>query len=147
MADSKRQQIVNAIKARLEGISTGASYETNLGASVHEWRDTALQESECPGAIFRDTVDPEELTFGEHVHTLALEVELFALGADAPTTLRKMIADVVKAFGTDRKLGGLAQDMMHRADLLATERESRRLAGAVVRFDVIYTTGQFDPYT
>lgn len=146
MADSKRQQIVTAVDLKLKTILGGPTYETELGKSVHEWADVPLEELQCPGAIWRDTSEPEDLTFGEHVHTLRLEVELFAVGSNAPKQLRKMMADVVKAFGADRGWSGLAQDTLHRADDMATERESRRLGSATVRFDILYTTAHFDPY-
>lgn len=146
MADSKRQIILNAIDTALKTIKIANGYETDLGNNIFEWREEPLQESELPAAIWRDTDEPVEFTIGAHEHKLTVEIELYAVGPTSPTILRKLIADVVKLVGANLTWSGNAEDTKPQTEDIKTEKESRRIAGALVKFEVIYTTNRFDPY-
>ncbi len=50
MADSKRQQIISAIKTGLQSITIANGYETDLGSSIYEWRLAEYQSMELPSA-------------------------------------------------------------------------------------------------
>lgn len=146
MPDSKRQKIVTAIDTALKNIKTSQGYETDLGDNVFEWREEPLQETEIPGAIWRDTDAPVDETFGEHLHKMILEVELFSSGASAPALLRKLIADVVKMIGANLTWGGLAEDTRPQTEDIKTDRESKRIGSALLKFEILYLTARFDPY-
>ena len=130
----------------MKTISVANGYETALGLNVFEWREEPLQESEVPGAIWRDTDSAAILTIGSHNHGMTVEVEIFALGTTAPTIMRKAMSDVIKLVGLNRTWTGLAEDTEPGDEDINTEKESRRIASATVSFGVIYTTEQFDPY-
>ncbi len=147
MADSKRQQIVMAIDARFKTIKTVNGYETNAGNNVYEWRSSPMIESELPGLIYRDTQETEALSIGYQVHTLTIEIEGYVVGSAAPASLRKLIADVIKAIGTDPLWGGLAEDTRPVEETIQVEQEERRIAGARIKIEVDYRTGIFNPYS
>jgi len=143
---TKRQQIVEALDNLLKTILTTNGYETNLGRNVFEWRATPLIENEMPGVVWRDTADTVDLTIGQHQHNLTFEILLFAQGQTAPSTIRKMMADVVKAIGSDLTLGGLVEDIKPQSENMGTEQAEKFNAVAVISFIVIYTTEPFNPY-
>lgn len=147
MPDSKRQKIVTAIDTALKNIKTTQGYETDLGLNIFEWREEPLQESELPAAIWRDTVAPVvDDTFGEHLHKMSMEIEVIASGASAPSVLRQLIADVVKMIGANLTWGGLAEDARPQTEDIKTDRESKRIGSALLKFEVLYLTARFDPY-
>ncbi len=111
MAD-KRQQVVDAIRARLAGIRTSNGYNTEIGLHVLEWKVKAFSEAEIPGVAFRDT-DPKirELTGG--MQEVSLPVEFIigaAAGASTMAVIRAAIEDVLSAINSDFTWGGLAWD-------------------------------------
>ena len=147
MAESKRQQIVTAIDARLKTIRVVNGYETNAGNNVYEWRSSAMIESELPGLIYRDTQETEALSIGYQVHTLTIEIEGYVVGNAAPANLRKLIADVIKAIGVDSLWSALAEDTRSVEETIQVEQEERRIAGTRIKIEVDYRTGIFNPYT
>jgi len=146
MADSKRQQLVTAIKSRLGLILVANNYETNAGLHVFEWRDHAVAETERPCLIVRDTLAEAELTHGLDWHELQIEIDALVDGSAAPTTVRKLVADTLKAWAVDKTFGGLAENSWFRGDDLEVEHESKRLMGAQLRFQVDFKTNHMDPY-
>jgi N-acetylglucosamine-6-phosphate deacetylase len=147
MATSIRQQIMTAVDARLKTVTTDNGYNTNLGASVHEWRETALEIAELPGVIYRDISQTTVIAVGYHVHNLVLELDIFVSGASAPALLRQCIADAITAVGTDRQWSTLAEDTLPVNDEnIAIEHEGKRIGGVRLRFVIQYCTQPFDPY-
>ncbi|MDD4919060.1 MAG: hypothetical protein PHE72_14785 [candidate division Zixibacteria bacterium] len=146
MATNKWQQIITAVLTRLRTIKTTAGYETNAGNYVFEWRANPLEESEMPGIVVRDTFPEEVISVGEHEHTLLIECFVFTSGATATTQARQVISDIVKAFGTDRYFGGLAEDTQPApGGGLGTDQANKMLAIAVKPFYVKYLTAPFNP--
>lgn len=144
---NKWQQVVTAVLTRLRTIKTTAGYETNAGTYVFEWRANPLGEGELPGIIVRDTFPEEVITVGAHEHKLLVECFVFTGGATATTQARQVIADIVKAFGTDRTFNGLVEDTQPApGGGMGNDQANKMLAIAVKPFYVIYTTGPFDPY-
>jgi hypothetical protein len=147
MATNKWQQVITAVLTRLRTIKTTAGYETNAGNNVFEWRPNPLAEGELPGIVVRDTFPEEVITVGAHEHTLLIECCVFTGGATAPAQARLVIADIVKAFGTDRTFGGLVEDTQPApGGGLGTDQANKLAAVAVKPFYLIYTTAPFDPY-
>ena len=146
MADSKRQQLVNAVKTRLTLIRTANGYETEAGLYVFEWTDYAVPETQRPCLIVRDGLSSASLTHGKDWHVLEITIDALAHGSGAPTLVRKVVADVIQAWATDKTFGALADNSWYRGDVLEAEQESRRLLGAQLRFDVEYKTDHMDPY-
>lgn len=148
MATSIRQQIMTAVDTRLKAMLFSNGYELDLGKSVHEWRSIPLDEGDLPAVVYRDRNEVLEITVGRHDHRMDLEIEIILSGAAAPTDLRRAIADVVKAVGSDRTWGGLAFDTGYgESESITVVQNERRVAGAILRFVVSYVTDPFDNYT
>ena len=125
MATSIRQQIMTAVDTRLKAMLVSGGYELDLGKSVHEWRSIPFDDGDLPA-----------------------EIELILSGAAAPTDMRRAVADVVKAVGSDRTWGGLAFDTGYgEGESITVVQNERRVAGAILRFVVSYVTDPFDNYT
>ncbi|MCP3177305.1 hypothetical protein MJO47_09360 [Desulfuromonas sp. KJ2020] len=138
---TKRQQIVDALDARLKSITMANGYSTDIGKKVSAWRSAPLAESEPFVLIYRDTECPKEAPeAGRHRHSLQIEMTILVRSSTSPGTVRAMIGDVVKAIGTDPRLGGLALWAALVADSLAVERETRTLAGADLSWQITYST-------
>ncbi len=109
MADTKRQQIVDAVKARLQTILTAGGYRTDAGGNVSEWRASDWGQNEDPGLILRDEDwDSSAIGPGYQDHDLHLSVECVAVGTGTAATVRQMAADVLQAAAVDDTFGGLA---------------------------------------
>lgn len=147
MADSIRQRIITAVDTRLKAMLTTGGYELNLGRSVHEWRSTPFDEGDLPAVVYRDTNEVVEVTVGRHDHRMELEIEMVLSGSTAPATMRKAVADIVKAVGADVTWGGLAFDTGYAgSENIAVMQNERRIAGVLMRFVVSYATVPFDNY-
>jgi ribosomal protein L29 len=155
MADSIRQKIVDAVKARLQGILVSGGYQTDVGANVFVWKGADFAADELPACDVRDVRDDIDNTVvstrREH-HRLTFEVAVaVADGTDSMKTARKAIADVYQAIGVDRlwTVSGtrLAFDTELKSDESGIEQRETTLAGAKITFVVSYRTAAFDPYT
>lgn len=139
---TRRQEIVNAIRARLATIRTGDGYGTDLGSHVFEWKVTAFADTELPGICFRDTEQTvAELTGG--FRNVSLTVE-FILGAASGVTtasiVRQGIGDVVKAIDSDPTWGGLSWDTAIQSDEMFMDHDGKLTGLAKVTAVVKYQT-------
>lgn len=150
MADSIRQQIIDAINTRLKTILKANGYETNLGQNVFEHRTTALGDSELPGINFKDVgcdVSQEDIAIGQHGYELIMEAEITVKeGSTTAVQIRKMIADVIKATGVDPRWGGLAVSTSPVSDSLKFEQSEKIIAGALLTYSIMFRTNKFNPY-
>lgn len=153
MADSIRQLIITALDTRLKTILVSGGYATNLGWNVFEWRSTDLQESELPALIYRDISSGEALAItimgASSKREYPLDVEIEVKGADGSTTpaqMRSMIADVIKAIGTDPTFGGLADMTEYNGDETSVLQEDKIMGSTLMRFRIIYRTKIWNPY-
>lgn len=147
MADSKRQTVMTAIAAQLATITVANGYETNAGNNVFEHRVVPLELTELPALIYRDTDDVVELTIGEDMHTLSVEVEGVVSGTSSATTMRKLLADIVKAMAADVTFGGVVEDTNVSGETINTEQAEKQLMSVQAEFAVEFTTQHMDPYT
>ena len=112
MADNIRQQIIDALDARLKTILTTGDYNTNAGAHVFDWLDRDLADSELDAIIYRDKtneITPE--TIQNYSNKVTVEIEAKTKqAADTAQQIRKIIEDIYQAIGTDDRWGGLAID-------------------------------------
>ena len=154
MADTLRQRIVDAVIARLEGISTDDDYETDAGERVEDWPrrfdETELAET-ASGVILgvcdlteeTDRDDPEAQQTIQH---LPLQVRIFASSETPARTLRKVIGDVITAIRSDLTWGGLAMDTKPVRNGFIIPGEGLEIAGACVEVEITYITETFNPY-
>ena len=141
MANTKRQQIIDAVRTRLQSITVTNGYDFNLGNHVLEWRTTILNENEIPGIVFRD-VQNIKIEGGPVAYFrwgLNIEIEVITQGGTSVTDIRKMLGDVYKAIGTDPKWGGLAiLTEQPNNDEIQSEQQERKITGASIRLQIIY---------
>lgn len=140
------QQIMDAVKDRLESIDGTGSYNTDLSESVYEW-SPVLEQINLPSAVYRDMAeDPVEYEHSAHAHFLKVEVSLAASnGASTLSDLRKMIADVYRAVGTDQTWAPLAILTDWNSFVMNYEEENKKVASALVTFSIKYRTQEFNP--
>lgn len=151
MADSVRQQIVEALKALLQTIRTINGYETELGANVSEWRTTEWQESELPGCDIRDPSEATEVKGQYHYNTLDIEIEAKIKGSTVTTEVRNVIAEITKALGTVTRTStlGLLVTQISPVDneSLDMEQKDRKFSSTLMRFNILYRIKAFKPYS
>jgi hypothetical protein len=154
MADSIRQQIISALDTRLKTILVANGYASNVGQHVYEWRSADLEESSLPGIIYRDISSGEALPVtimaADSKREFPLDVEIdihVKTGAtSAPAQMRSMIADVIKAIGTDPTFSALAVMTEYNGDETSVEQQERTMGSATMRFRIIYRTKLWNPY-
>lgn len=150
---SKRQDIIDLVIARMQTILSSGDYETNLGQNVEDWQ-TNWDDDELPALSVCDLVDGinfvnEQPTAALQQHALPLQLRIFAKSDTRPADLRKMIADVVKAIGTDQfwTNGGGAQLALWTKVTSAGIRlneDSFEIGGAAVEIEIGYFTNSFE---
>jgi hypothetical protein len=149
MADSLREGVVQAFDTRLKEILTAGGYETDAGTNVEGWKDTPHDIASLPALVWRDTDLKEPEAGATDVHNLTIEIDAVVVKTStvsAMAQLRKLIADVVKVLGTDLTLGALAQDIRQLGEEIQVDHEDKKIMTATLLFDVIFTSGHFDPY-
>ena len=151
MADTIREKIVDQIEARFTTITTGNGYRTSIGDKVSVWRDNPFEPGDV-GLDIRDMGGPiEQKLANVHEQTLNIEVDVVTAGSTTATNVRKMIADVYQAIGTDRKWNDGSQDLARNTmltdDAMQISHAGKRVGGATIKFQVIYRTDEFDAET
>lgn len=153
MADSRRQDLIDAVLARCKLITIAGGYQTNLGENAFVWRDTKASpftEAElATGAL--NLRDPKQVSaqqlVNKHHHELSLVAEIALTEGVEAKRARQAIADIFKAIGVDRKWSSLAFDTLPDSDAILVAQNGVTVTGAVVNFTVHYRTASFDPYT
>lgn len=150
--DPKRQQILDAIAARLATILIVNGYKTDIGAHVEEWDIQPLDPNlETIQIEYRDEAGTTGYeAVGQHLHTLPVtfraRVQNNTAGA-ALETVRKACADLYQAISLDVTFGGLAQDTNQQGDIAEEfDAAADSAAAAVVKYQIEYTTLPGNPY-
>ena len=139
MADSLRQQIVDALDALFKTILTTGGYETNIGSGVYWWRGEAVSVPELPALLCRETERITPMTGGAEEHDMTLTLEIHSTSPDDGDTMRRCIADVTTCLGDDRTLGGLVADIQRAGSSESSyvEHEGRKLFVSVLTFSIL----------
>ena len=138
---SAQQDIIDALETLLATILTTGGYNTNAGQNVYENRSTPLNDTEMPAILFTYDEDVEADTFQEELHTLTIEFELVAAGANARDDVRSIAEDVVTALAVDTTLSGLADDVeLPREGSLKVEAAEQDYARGSLAMSIQYTT-------
>lgn len=149
MADSLRQDIIDAVNTRIQTITTGNGYETDAGLKVFWHKKTPMQQSDCPGLVLVDIKgQPRAIAFRTNINTIELTINGFYVGETDGTFARKLIADIVKCIGVDVTWGGLAEDSVEvdSSDDIEMEHMERKISGVEVVFEITYVSNINDPY-
>jgi hypothetical protein len=147
----KRQTIIDAIKTRLQLINGASPYYLDVSANVYIQRDTPFEtwdERELPGVNIVDTdEDPDQqlLNGASNVwyRSLSVAISLVSNGALADTQVRKGIADIQRAIGTDLTWGTLAIDTNWTGTTLEKDQQEQRILSATVNIKILYSTTQW----
>lgn len=143
---SKRQQILDAVKARFAGIKVADGYQTDIGLKQTEHHPTAKSadpaDGELPAHDVRDeaeeTVVPDR-NKGSYERKLRFTVVAELLETDATAAnARKALADMIKAVGVDPSWGGLARHTVPVEDEVQVDEEGQRVGAARLTFEVVY---------
>lgn len=149
-----RQQIVDALKARLQTILTGATvslngetytYATDVGAAVTVWRREELRQDETWYLNLRDTKSPKAVTgegseVGRTLHRLQVAIDLVCKDSLATEQVREALADVSACVWANRTLGGLCRNIDIEEESLEVIEAGILLAGASLSLTVTYKT-------
>lgn len=145
-----RQDIIDALKARLETIVAGATYHRDI-TTVEVFRTIPLEPSgatasQLPAAIIRDLSNTVmgaqgvDSPYNVTDHLLRIEIEVIASEGETDEEIREHIADIYKAIGTDETFGGVATKADPVGDEMLITEEDRRIAGARMVITVEYRT-------
>lgn len=149
MATSTRQQIIEAVKARLEAINGEAPFETAVGERVYVNQHPALGPDDALTAIA--VVIGEDIPRGTAEHViLELPVEIHALASDhiedCWLAVEPVLSDIKRAMElADRTLGGLVRRFMERGPTRTLPRDEGSTtvgAGITYVFPYIEAWGQ-----
>lgn len=145
---SIRQQILTAIKTRLQTITVANGYETDIGSNVNVWHTTDFQETELPAIDLRDPAEEVETRGGNHICTLSIEIEAKVSGTTSDVSMRDIIADIIKAVGIDSTFSGLVQDTRPVSnESFGFNQNSKKVASITMKFESRYIIKKFSPYT
>jgi hypothetical protein len=148
MADSIRKRVVAAYIARLETITTGNGYRTDLGLKITQWRTTDWQESELisgPGADVRDKEDPPTVKGRSHRYKLEIETDARMLGSTMKDVAHDILADILDAIATDLGFGGLVQMVEIGDSDVDFDQKNRKLGTTQLTVTLSYVTNLFSP--
>lgn len=151
---SIRQQIIDALKTRLETIIDGVSvtdanggsytYATDIGLHVQVWRRENLADDEQWFISLRDTKgskdDAEGSEVGRNLRRLTVVVDLVARDEVAPELIRAAMADVIACIGVDPTLGRVCRWIDIEEDNLDVLQTADLLAGSSITLSVTYKT-------
>ena len=152
MADSKRQQIITKIDARLKTILTTGGYLTNAGSHVYPWLSRPVSPTNLLALAYRDPQENNEAatsgSIGYHRHQLTIEIEiLVASGGTTMAVMRQVFADIETAIGTDPKWSALAENTLPGNNRMDIDQENKVVAGALITLTVVYLTKAWNPYS
>lgn len=146
-----RQQIISALKARLQTIKVANGYNTNAGDRVFLWRQVAMKPGETlllniKYAAEKDNIDGEGLSGPYNVWNRALPIGITIAQRDTLLLddLEDIIADVWKAIGIDDTFGGLAIYSNAIGDMIVEEQEEDAITGAILTLTIAYRTKMYE---
>jgi hypothetical protein len=142
--NSKRADIMAAFVTRMQGITIVGGYATDIGKKVTEWKLTPYGASETEGLDIKDvgnTPDPDFAASGVWAWRMKIKVLVLAVkGTTTGTYIRSVIADILKAVGTDITWGGLAITTHQPEDNMVVDEQGKIIGDAEVDVEISYNT-------
>jgi hypothetical protein len=152
---SKRQQIVDAVKARFAQIraeneyAPGQNYQTDIGVSQTEHHPTKKGKDELPAHDIRDQDEEpkvENRNAGRYERSLRIQIVAEIVETDATATnARKALEDMICAVGMDPTWGHLAFYTIPVDEDVMVDEDGGRIGAANITFDVIYSRAPWEP--
>lgn len=152
--DTKRQQLIDLVIARLQGIRLDRGFQSDLGAKVEDWprrySDEELDQLPARAALgvydVTEDADKGDRESDLTVRTLTIQVRIYVTSDTPARDLRAYIGDVEAAIRQDPYWNELSVGTNPRRAGMIIPSEAMDLAGAAVEFDIGYTTQTFNPY-
>lgn len=111
-----RSQILAALQAALQQITTANGYATDLYSRVFIDRDLERQPlaiTEIPCIVVGDgPADTTVELYPGHSHRLSVELLSFTTGSGSTDQARELVQDALTALGVDDTLGGLCIEII-----------------------------------
>ncbi len=151
MADSIREQIVLEFKALMQTITTANGYDNDLGLNVKRGITRPLEKDELPGLIINEGKETSDsnITAGFDHHRLPIDISARAVypdGNDWYKASNTLLADIVKAMGTNSNLSDKAIDIVLDSNQTGIDDGDKHIAGADINIRIHYRTKHLDPY-
>lgn len=137
---SKRQQVIDAVIARMQLIKVANGYQTDLGENVGDFK-THYDEDDLPGLSVCDTISLHELANGaptatSQIDTMSVQLRAFVSDDTPAAELRLMIADIWKAIKVDPRWGNLAMQTIPKRSGIVLADEAFQIGGAAVEIEI-----------
>ena len=141
MEETKRQQILDALAARLPLILVADGYRTDAGLY------TVFIDSEVPKSkhdlpcllVFDSTADADDAVInGRTDYRLNITIEVVVLNDTSAKEQRRIAADVLKAIGVDDSFGQLAYRTVLKSVDTNVVYEHAHLTGAEISIGIDY---------
>ena len=148
MADTIREQILQAVVTRLKTITVANGFNLDIGDKVFRARPTG-DDSVLPWAVLWDSSEAATRQYGLRVVTMDIVVEIlskYTLVTGASQVGNQALGDILKAMPESDAWGGLARDTKYQAGQTAFPSDGDTTAGVKVSFSIEYTTGLNNPY-
>ena len=153
MADTVRQDIMEALDTALKTITKANGYKSNVGNSVFEWQPFPIDDEDMPTLIYKDLEDDIEVVHNYALHQLTIEIFFSSAGETSPKITREIISDVNKCIfaqkvaATDNYFtSGLVLDIIPVSSSLDSEQADKKLIGATMMFNFFYLTPKINSF-
>lgn len=140
MADTIREQIITAMISRFQGITKSAGYKSDLGNSVHHFRESDFEPAELPAInVFdnKNNIDHATLNRFNNVIDVELQVKV-ASGGTTYGEACDIIEDVYRAIAVDDTWGDLALDTQPISDEIEIHQADKIISGILINIQVQY---------
>ena len=158
MADDIRQKM-DEIVVRFQTVTTANGYETNIGSNVNLWRPhntSPFSGSDLDALNLKDTVanaGSDDTPMGVSEYEMEIQAEAVTKDVAIPTDkkCRKMLADLIKAIGTDRYFTVSGSRLVWDSRIVTSSIDVQQvgdiIGGCQLAFTVLFRINNFDPYT
>ena len=140
---SRRQEIVDIIKTRLQSISIANGYGNDI-VKVDEWAMSKLQDKDMPALVVRDTGSSADNGVSGSC-TYRLQIEIDVLVSDKDTTmqmLRSVMSDVLHAIGYESD--DFYEYRTFDGDEVLVEHQDKLYGGTRMKFTVVYDAPEWE---
>lgn len=140
------QNIMDALEDLLETITVANGYNSNIGSNVEVWRTIPYNESELPALNIRDIRTDTETIISEGANSKAdflmdVQIAVIGKGSDTAENIKKYVADVDTALGSDSTLSGLVHWIRPVSVSVGIEDKSFRSGERLRDISIYYRKG------
>lgn len=140
---SRRQEIVDILKTRLQNISVANGFANDV-VKVDEWGQSKILEKDMPMLVLRDTGSSVSQSASVTSHN-QLQIEVDVLVSDKEKTmqtLRSVMSDVLKAVGAESD--DFYEYRTFDGDEVLVEHQERIYGGTRMKFSVVYDSASWE---